>query len=121
MTAPLRRPEAAIQRAVFAHYRSRRAGDAFAFHVPNGGWRTPVEGAILKGQGVMAGVPDVVICKGGRFFAMELKARRCKPSAAQQDTIAALEAAGATVAVIDDLDDALRKLEEWQVIIGRTQ
>jgi hypothetical protein len=52
-----RRQEAAIQRAVFQHLRARAAPGVFAFHVPNGGYRKPVEAAIMKGLGVVAGVP----------------------------------------------------------------
>jgi hypothetical protein len=35
------------------------------FNVPNGGWRSPVEAAILKGQGVRPGVPDLIVIKDG--------------------------------------------------------
>lgn len=34
---------------------------AEAFHIPNGGYRRAVEAAILKGMGVKAGVPDILI------------------------------------------------------------
>ena len=56
-------PESAIQRAVFLHLAARGCG--FAFHVPNGGWRSPIEAAILKGMGVRAGVPDLIVIKDG--------------------------------------------------------
>jgi hypothetical protein len=49
-----RRPEDAIQRAVFQHLRARAAPGVFAFHVPNGGYRKPVEAAIMKGLGAVA-------------------------------------------------------------------
>jgi hypothetical protein len=40
MTAARRaQPEAAIQRAVFVHLRTRGAPGVFAFHPPNGGYR----------------------------------------------------------------------------------
>jgi hypothetical protein len=44
-----RRPEDAIQRAVFQHLRARAAPGVFAFHVPNGGYRKPVE-AVMSGR-----------------------------------------------------------------------
>jgi hypothetical protein len=66
-----RRPEDAIQRAVFQHLRARGAPGLFAFHPPNGGYRRPVEAAILKGMGVVAGVPDII----------ELEADRTAPKA----------------------------------------
>lgn len=67
-----RQPEAAIQRAVFQHIRARGAGGLVAFHVPNGGARRPIEAAILKGLGVVAGAADVILLHRGRAFALEL-------------------------------------------------
>jgi hypothetical protein len=69
----LTRPENLIQRAVFEHLRVRSAPGVFAFHPANGGWRSPIEAAILKGLGVRAGVPDVIAVKDGRTYALELK------------------------------------------------
>src|SRR5262249_23601642 len=67
-----RRPEDAIQRSVFAHFAVRGTPGSFAFHPANGGWRSRVEAAILKGLGVRAGVPDVIAVKDGRTYALEL-------------------------------------------------
>jgi hypothetical protein len=53
---------------------ARGVSGLFAFHVPNGGWRTRTEGAILKGAGVVAGVPDIILINAGRTYALELKA-----------------------------------------------
>jgi hypothetical protein len=50
-------PEQQIQRAVFEHLAIRGAPKMFAFDPANGGWRSPIEAAILKGLGVRAGVP----------------------------------------------------------------
>ena len=69
------RPEQAIQRALFQHLAARRCPGTFAFHAPNGGARSPVEAAILKGIGVVAGLPDVVAVREGRMFALELRSR----------------------------------------------
>jgi hypothetical protein len=52
---PIRITEQAIQRAVVQHLHTRGVPGLFAFHVPNGGWRTRTEGAILNGMGVVAG------------------------------------------------------------------
>ena len=56
-----RRPEDVIQRAVFQHIRARGVAGLVAIHVPNGGYRRPVEAAIMKGLGVTAGAPDVLL------------------------------------------------------------
>jgi hypothetical protein len=88
-----RQPEAALQRALIDHLRWR-APSEFAFHVPNGGWRSPVEAAILKGQGVRPGVPDLVVIKDGLPFALELKAEGGRLSAAQSEALEAMRTAG---------------------------
>jgi hypothetical protein len=77
-------PEAAIRRAVFEHLRIRPAAGVFAFHCPNGGARRPIEAAILKGLGVVAGVPDIIAIKDGRTYALELKAPSGKLSGSQR-------------------------------------
>jgi hypothetical protein len=115
------RPEQQIQRAVFQHLAVRAASAVFAFHPANGGWRSPVEGAILKGMGVRAGVPDIVAVKNGQCYALELKAPDGRLTPAQRDAHAALAAAGATVAVAYGLDDALARLEAWGLVRGSCQ
>ena len=111
-------PEAAIQRAIFQHIRARAHPGVFAFHVPNGGYRLPVEAAILKGLGVKSGVPDVIIIHCGHVFCLELKSERGRLSPKQRETLAALEVAGAHTCVAAGLDAALSALEEWQLLRG---
>src|SRR5262249_34084602 len=95
MTRRRARPEAAIQRAVFQRLRARGAPGVFAFHPANGGYRKPVEAAIMKGLGVVAGVPDVIAVDNGRCFAMEIKAEGGRATDKQLACIAALREAGA--------------------------
>ena len=121
MTRRRARPEAAIQRAVFQHLRARGAPGVFAFHPANGGYRKPVEAAILKGLGVVAGVPDVIAVHNGRCFAMEIKAEGGRATDKQLAAIAAMEAAGAFTCIAEGLDAALRTLEAWGVLLGRSQ
>ena len=45
------------ERAVFEHLALRAASTVFAFHPANGGWRSRVEAAILKGMGVKSRCP----------------------------------------------------------------
>jgi hypothetical protein len=68
-----RQPEVADQRAVIRHIAWRARPGVFAFHVPNGGWRSRVEGAILKAIGTVAGVPDLIWIKNGQVYGLELK------------------------------------------------
>src|SRR5580692_2272521 len=104
------RPEQIIQRAVFDHLRARAAPGVFAFHVPNGGYRKPIEAAIMKGLGVKAGVRDVVAIREGRCYALELKAQGRRATPKQLAAIAAMEAAGAHCCIAEGLDRALAVL-----------
>jgi hypothetical protein len=120
MSGRRQQPEAQIQRAVFDHIRLRLVPGAFAFHPANGGFRRPIEAAILKSLGVTAGVPDVIAVKGGRMFALELKAPGGRLTDTQKTVHDALRAAGASVAVADNIDAALGQLQDWQLLRGHS-
>src|SRR5262245_11905044 len=115
------RPEQAFQRAVFEHLRARGAPGVFAFHPGNGGYRKPVEAAILKSMGVVAGVPDVIAIHNGRCFALELKAEGARATDKQLATIAALREAGAFVGIAEGINRAIACLEAWGLLVGRCQ
>lgn len=116
---PRRRPEDQIQRAVIAHLRARAWPDCVFFHVGNGGARQKIEARIMKGLGVVAGVPDLLLFRGGHAFAMEIKAEGGRLSEAQMDMIARLDRAGVFTAVCHGLDRCLAVLESWQLLRGR--
>jgi hypothetical protein len=83
----------------------------FAFHVPNGGFRSKAEARVMAGLGVRPAVPSIILVKGGTIFALELKAAGGRLSPAQQQAIVELRAAGATADVANGPDDALAWLE----------
>jgi hypothetical protein len=118
MSRRRQQPEAAIQRAVFEHLRCRPAPNTFAWHTPNGGLRSKVEAAILKGLGVVAGVPDIVAVRGDQMYCLELKSAGGRLSPSQIAAHSLLASAGAQVAVADNIDAALRQLEQWQLLRG---
>ena len=90
------------------------------FAVPNGGYRRPVEAAIMKATGVVAGVPDTVWIKGGLVFGLELKAPGGRVTENQLATMAAMEAAGAQTCLAEGLDQALEVLEARGLLRGRS-
>src|SRR5215470_11057860 len=105
MMAPVaRRPEQEIQRAIFEHLAVRGVPGTFSFHVPNGGWRSRVEAAILKGMGVRAGVPDVILIRDSEMYALEIKAAGGRLSPAQRECQERMRAAGCKVATAVGLD-----------------
>ena len=111
--------EGEIQRTVFAHFTVRGAPGVFAFHPPNGGYRKPIEAAILKGLGVRPGLPDVIAIKGGQVFAIELKTEGGRATSAQLQAIEDLRAAGAHAEICHGLDSALAQFEAWGLLRGR--
>jgi hypothetical protein len=111
------RPEDAIQRALLDHLRARGAPGLVAWHTLNGGQRNRIEAAILKGHGVhRPGVSDVIAVTGGRIFALELKAEDGRPTEAQLQSTADMEAAGAFICIAHGLHQALAVLESWGLL-----
>lgn len=111
-------PEQQIQRAVFQHLKMRAAPGVFAFHVPNGGYRKPKEAAIMKGLGVVAGVPDVIAIFKGKVYALELKAEGGRPTEKQLVAVDSIRNAGGFAVIAEGLDRALRCLETWGILKG---
>jgi hypothetical protein len=118
MTRRCRRqqPEAQIHRAVLDHLRWRGVPFLFVFHCPNGGQRSPVEAKILKGLGVVAGIPDLFILHRGQLFGLELKAEGGRVTAAQASCHSRLRASGARVATAVGVDQAVAQLVAWRLL-----
>jgi hypothetical protein len=114
-----RQPEAEIQRSLVAHLQWRAARDCYWFAVPNGGARRPIEAAIMKGLGVRAGTPDLILIRQGRAHGLEIKAKQGRVSDPQRACHAEMTAAGATVAVATGIDEAIEVLEGWGLLRGR--
>jgi hypothetical protein len=89
-------------------------------HVPNGGARAAIEGAIFKGLGVVAGAPDLLLWHQGRSYAIELKAQPGRVvSESQAEMLRRLSDAGVAVAVCYGVDEAIGCLERWGLLRGR--
>lgn len=111
-------PEAQIQRAVVQHLHARGMPGLVFFHVPNGGSRGPIEGAIFKGMGVRAGVSDLILVHAGKIFALELKAPGGRATEAQMAFQSEIDRAGAFTAMPEGLDAAIATLEAWGLLRG---
>lgn len=88
------------------------------FHVPNGGARNKVTGAILKAMGVRPGVADLlfVMPPTATLYALELKAPKKKPRESQLQFKDAVLAAGGKYEYADSFDAAIAILRGWKVI-----
>jgi len=116
MSPRRRHSEQQLQKAVLEHLRWRGVPELFAFHVPNGGWRSPVEAAIFRALGVVACVPDILVIRNGQVFALELKTEHGRLTQTQAETQQRMRAAGATVDTAVELDAALERLEQWGLL-----
>lgn len=101
----MRHAESQIQRAIVAALRAR---GLVCFAIPNGGARRHIEAAIMKGEGVQAGVPDLCVpMPAARTVWLEVKAGRNKPTAAQDAMHARLRLLGHRVEVVRSVDEAM--------------
>jgi len=110
-----------IQRSVIQHLALRAHPDAFCFHVPLGGYRKPIEAAILKSMGTVAGVPDLVCILYGRVYCLEIKTERGRVSDVQHVVHERLRRAGAEVVVAFNLNEVLAQLTAWGILVGKSQ
>ncbi len=71
---------------------------------------------MLKRQGVLAGVADIILVHEGQIYVLELKAENGRPTYAQLDFIARLENAGGYGCIAHGLDRALAILTAWGLL-----
>ena len=60
------------------------------------------------GQG---GLPDLCLCLGGRFIALEVKTERGKTTVLQQMTLNKIRKAGGVAEVVRSVDDVIKTIE----------
>ena len=113
----MNRPEEALQRQVAAFLDIALPEDAVWWHTPNQrGTRSKVENMILKGLGVKAGIPDILILYDTILHVIELKAEGQYLNSAQKVMLQRLSDAGAANGGINrSLDDVIRTLEEFGI------
>jgi hypothetical protein len=109
-------PERQVQRAVLDRLAWCAPAGVTWFHIPNGGYRKPVEAAIMSGLGVVAGMPDLCILHNGRAFFLELKADGGRLSPIQKECHERLRQAGAVVMTADGIDAAVSALQNIGIL-----
>lgn len=65
------------------------------------------------GQYGTAGIPDIICCKDGQFFAFEVKRPGNKPTKLQNETIKDIRAAGGRAFVVYSLED-VKEAISWR-------
>lgn len=114
-TKPRRRPEQAIQKNLVDNLPFILPRDSFLFAVPNGGKGSPIERAIFKSQGVVAGVTDLILLWAGRAFGIEVKADKGTVSDKQAAVHDRMRLAGVPVGVVRSLQEAITFLRDNQI------
>lgn len=111
----MRRREDNLQAAIVAYLRAVLP-DARVAAIPNGGARTPAEGAIFKRTGVLAGMPDlVVILNGGRVAWLEVKAGKGRLSDKQSALGIWFASHGHLWACVRSVDQVRECLAAWRI------
>ncbi len=104
-TSATRRDEERLQNAVVQYFAIALPKNCEFWHTPNGGRRSPSEGARFKRMGVKAGIPDLFLLHGGQLCAIELKTKGGRITVSQKAMHARLEALGCPVATCRSIED----------------
>lgn len=86
------------------------------FAVPNGGHRRRVEAAIMQGEGVLAGVSDLILLVPTSrypYLCLETKTPKGKQCASQKEWQREIEKAGGAYSVYRSFDEFKRIIEEY--------
>lgn len=104
-----------MQTALVNELRLTLPKNAFAFAVPNGGSRHVVEATNLKRQGVVAGIPDLILVYAGKAFGLELKAKNGRISDSQAQTFPKLRDAGMRIEVARSRNEAIQHIKDMGI------
>ena len=102
--------ESQIQCAFFDWVRLQPKISPYCFHVPNGGYRNAREGAKFKREGVLSGIPDIVLALPSKAYHglfLELKSRVGKLSKEQKSFLDRVRDVGYCAEVARSVDEAI--------------
>lgn len=111
-------PEDELQIQVANYLRVAAYPSVVWWHTPNGGKRHKAEAARFQAMGVIAGIPDISLVDGGRYYGLELKTRTGPQSQEQKDIERRLASTGAPYRIARSLDDAVAILTAWNLVKG---
>ena len=90
----------------------------FLFAVPNGGARSRTTGALLKAEGVLAGVADIICIPpsaSGPVLFIEMKTDKGRLSDAQKQFRDAMTAAGHIYVICRSIDDFINSINAFLI------
>lgn len=86
------------------------------FSVPNGGARNSITGAILKMEGALSGVSDLILLKPNRFYGclcIEMKQPKGRQQESQKEWQKAVESVGNKYVVCRSLDEFIEVVTDY--------
>ena len=86
------------------------------FSVPNGGARNSITGAILKMEGALSGVSDLILLKPNRFYGclcIEMKQPKGRQQESPKEWQKAVESVGNKYVVCRSLDEFMNAVEDY--------
>jgi len=86
------------------------------FAVPNGGARNPIEGAIMNGEGVTAGVADLLLLfasKQHHGLCIEMKTPKGRQQPTQKRWQHAVENAGYKYVICRSFEDFMQQINQY--------
>ena len=97
--------EAKIQSTMFQWFHNEHPElRGLLFHVPNGGLRSKVEAARMKGMGVVKGIPDFCFLFSGRAWFFEIKDAKGRATPDQETIHSTFRQHGFLVWIVRDLE-----------------
>lgn len=124
-----RHQESTLQKTCVAWFRAQYPDHALMlFAVPNGGGRSRIEGAVMKGEGVTAGVADLILLEarggwGSLCIEMKTRDKGSKQRPSQKAWQEAAERAGNRYVVVRSFDAFRALVSEYMALptIGRVR
>ena len=124
-----RHQESTLQKTCVAWFRAQYPDHALMlFAVPNGGGRSRIEGAVMKGEGVTAGVADLILLEarggwGSLCIEMKTRDKGSKQRPSQKAWQEAAERAGNRYVVVRSFEAFRALVSEYMALptIGRVR
>ena len=124
-----RHQESTLQKTCVAWFRAQYPDHALMlFAVPNGGGRSRIEGAVMKGEGVTAGVADLLLLEarggwGSLCIEMKTRDKSSKQRPSQKAWQEAAERAGNRYVVVRSFEAFRALVSEYMALptIGRVR
>lgn len=114
-------PESIIQRSIITYLEKQEAKHKLYFFRSNS-----FTGRVIRQNGTTGfvrngkkGMPDIIICVGAKFVALEVKALTGIQSVEQKTAEIKIKAAGGEYYVVKSLNEVIKIIESFQVLINR--